>query len=90
MKRPQHKKRQRHSDPLNVGCNIFLELPGKLVALALPLRKSLRSRSHAVLHRVRQRKGVRVFALGQQIRCFADHVAHTAGEANGNRVRQWF
>jgi hypothetical protein len=23
-------------------------------------------------------------------RRFADHVTHTAGEANGNRVRQWF
>jgi hypothetical protein len=33
---------------------------------------------------------LRVFALGQRLRHFADHVAHTAGEANGNRVRQWF
>jgi hypothetical protein len=31
-----------------------------------------------------------VFALGQRLRHFADHVAYTAGEANGNRVRQWF
>ena len=31
-----------------------------------------------------------MFALGQRLRHFADHVAHTAGEANGNRVRQWF
>jgi hypothetical protein len=31
-----------------------------------------------------------VFALGQRLRRFADHVTNTAGEANGNRVRQWF
>jgi hypothetical protein len=31
-----------------------------------------------------------VFALGQRLRHFADHVATTAGAANGNRVRQWF
>jgi hypothetical protein len=31
-----------------------------------------------------------VFALGQRLRHFADHVAYTAGETNGNRVRQWF
>jgi hypothetical protein len=33
---------------------------------------------------------LRVFALGQRLRRFADHVTHTAGEANGHRVRQWF
>jgi hypothetical protein len=31
-----------------------------------------------------------VFALGQRLRHFADHVTHTAGAANGTRVRQWF
>jgi hypothetical protein len=30
-----------------------------------------------------------VFALGQQLRRFADHVATTAGKANGARVRRW-
>ena len=40
--------------------------------------------------RARQRKGLRVFALGQRLRHFADHVATTAGAANGQRVRQWF
>jgi len=39
---------------------------------------------------VRQRKNLRVFALGQRLRHFADHVARIAGETNGNRVRQWF
>jgi len=31
-----------------------------------------------------------VFALGQRLRRFADHVTHTAGAANGERVRRWF
>ena len=38
----------------------------------------------------RQRKGLRVFALGQRLRYFADHVATTAGMANGERIRRWF
>jgi hypothetical protein len=32
---------------------------------------------------------LRVFALGQRLRRFVDHVATTAGMANGQRVRQW-
>jgi hypothetical protein len=32
---------------------------------------------------------LRVFALGQRLRHFADHVAHRAGVANGERVRRW-
>jgi hypothetical protein len=66
------------------------KLPKKLTAIASPVRKALRSQFHTLLYRVRQRKSLRVFALGQRLRHFADHVAHTAGEANGNRVRQWF
>ena len=31
-----------------------------------------------------------MFALGQRLRHFADHVTHTAGAANSARVRQWF
>jgi hypothetical protein len=31
----------------------------------------------------------RVFALGQRLRHFADHVTYTAGTANGERVRRW-
>jgi hypothetical protein len=33
---------------------------------------------------------LRVFALGQRLRRFADHVTHTAGTTNGERVRRWF
>ena len=65
------------------------KLPGKLVAIASPVRKALRSQFHTLLYRARQRKGLRVFALGQRLRHFADRVAQSAGEANGARVRRW-
>src|ERR671923_797696 len=66
------------------------KLPGKLVAIASPLRKTLRTQFHTLLYRARQRKALRVFALGQRLRHFADHVTATAGVANGERVRRWF
>jgi hypothetical protein len=66
------------------------KLPAKLVAIASPVRKALRSQFHTLLYRARQRKGLLVFALGQRLRRFADHVATTAGAANGERVRRWF
>src|ERR671933_2566621 len=62
------------------------KLPAKLVAIASPVRKALRSQFHTLLYRARQRKGLRVFALGQRLRHFADCVAQSAGEANGERV----
>jgi hypothetical protein len=65
------------------------KLPGKLAAIASPVRKTLRTQFHMLLSRARQRKGLRVFALGQRLRHFADHVAHSAGVANGERVRRW-
>jgi hypothetical protein len=68
----------------------LIKLPKKLAAIASPLRKALRTQFHTLLSRVRQRKGLRVFALGQRLRYFADHVATTAGPANGERVRRWF
>ncbi len=66
------------------------KLPGKLTAIASPVRKALRSQCHTLLYRARQRKGLQVFALGQRLRHFADHVAQRAGVANGERVRRWF
>ena len=48
------------------------------------------AKNPTLLYRARQRKGLRVFALGQRLRHFADHVAHSAGVANGERVRRWF
>src|SRR5215831_14604236 len=68
----------------------LLKLPGKLVAIASPVRKALRFQFHTLLYRARQRKGLRVFALGQRLRHFVDHVTTTAGTANGERVRRWF
>jgi hypothetical protein len=68
----------------------LLKLPKKLVAIASPVRQSLRVQFHALLYRVRQRKSLRVVALGQRLRHFADYVAQQAGMANGERVRCWF
>ncbi len=66
------------------------KIPKKLAAIASPLRTALRSQFHTLLYRARQRKSLRVFALGQRLRHFADHVAQKAGVANGERVRRWF
>src|SRR5499426_1290632 len=66
------------------------KLPGKRTAIASPVRKALRSQFHTLLYRARQRKSLRVFALGQRLRHFADHVTQKAGTANGERVRRWF
>jgi hypothetical protein len=66
------------------------KLPKKLAAITSPVRKALRSQFHTLLYRARQRKSLRVFALGQRLRHFVDHVTHTAGTANGERVRRWF
>jgi hypothetical protein len=68
----------------------IIKLPKKLVAIASPVRKALCTQFHTLWYRARRRKGLRVFALGQRLRHFADHVAHTAGVANGERVRRWF
>jgi len=68
----------------------LLKLPKKLAAVASPVRKALRTQFHALLYRVRQRKSLRAVALGQRLRHFVDHVATTAGVANGARVRRWF
>ena len=68
----------------------LLKLPKKLMAIASPVRKALRTQFHTLLYRARQRKGLRVFALGQRLRHCADRVTTTAGTANGKRVRQWF
>jgi hypothetical protein len=68
----------------------IIKLPKKLVAIASPVRKALCTQFHTLWSRARRRKGLRVFALGQRLRHFADHVAHTAGVANGERVRRWF
>jgi hypothetical protein len=67
----------------------LLKLPKKLAASAAPVRQSLRAKFHTLLHRVRQRKSLRVVALGQRLRHYTDYVAITAETANGVRVRRW-
>jgi hypothetical protein len=66
------------------------KLPKKLAAIASPVRTAVRSQFSTLLYRARQRKGLRVFALGQRLCHFADHVATMAGTANGECVRRWF
>src|SRR5262249_14081537 len=43
----------------------LLKLPKKLVAIASPVRKALRTQFHTLWFRARQRTSLRVFALGQ-------------------------
>jgi hypothetical protein len=66
------------------------KLPSKLIGLSALVRQGLRSQFHGLLHRCRQRKSLRVVALGQRLRHFADHIATTVGAAHGERVRHWF
>jgi hypothetical protein len=66
------------------------KLPSKLLGVSAPVRQGLRAKFHALLHRCRQRKSLRVVALGQRLRHFAEHIATTVGEAPGKRGRQWF
>src|SRR5712692_3433821 len=66
------------------------KLPSKLVGVSAPVRQGLRSKFHALLHRCRQRKSLRVVALGQRLRHFADHITAAVGQEHGERVRQWF
>jgi len=67
----------------------LLKLPKKLAAVTSPVRKALRTQFHTLWYRARQRTGLRVFALGQRLRHFVDHVTATAGPANGERGRRW-
>src|SRR3989442_562131 len=66
------------------------KFPDKLIGLSAPVRQGLRSKFHALLHRCRQRKSLRVVALGQRLRPFSDHVTATVGREHGARVRNWF
>src|SRR5439155_24402475 len=50
---------------------------------------ALRSQFHTLLSRARQRKGLRVFALGQRLRHFADRVTQSAGEATRRFCAGW-
>src|SRR5438105_13025027 len=66
------------------------KLPDKLIGVSASVRQGLRSKFHALLPRCRQRSSLRVVALGQRLRRFADHIATTVGAEHGERVRHWF
>jgi len=76
-----------------LGCclrHALNKLPDKLVGVSAAVRQGLRSQFHALLHWCRQRKSLRVVALGQRLRHFAQRIDATVGEAHGERVRHWF
>src|SRR5215831_2151206 len=56
----------------------LIKLPKKLAAITSSVRTALRSQFHTLWYRARQRKSLRVFALGQRLRQFADHVTRVA------------
>jgi transposase-like protein len=66
------------------------KLPDKLIGVSASVRKGLRSTFHTILYRCRQRTSLRVVALGQRLRRFADHITTTVGADHGERVRHWF
>ena len=66
------------------------KLPDKLIGVSAPVRQGLRAKFHTLLHRCRQRTSLRVVALGQRLRHFADHLTATLGQEHGERVRHWF
>jgi hypothetical protein len=66
------------------------KLPDKLVGVSASVRQGLRSKFHTLLHWCRQRKSLRVVALGQRLRHFAKRIDATVGEAHGERVCHWF
>src|SRR5262245_61495860 len=66
------------------------KLPSKLIGVSAPIRKGFRSKFHALLHRCRQRKSLRVVALGQLLRHFAHRIDKAVGADHGERVRHWF
>src|SRR5467141_4000031 len=66
------------------------KLPDKLIGVSASVRQGLRAKFHGLQHRCRQRKSLRVVALGQRLRRFADHIATTVGPDHGERVRRWF
>jgi hypothetical protein len=66
------------------------KLPSKLVGVSASVRQGWRSKFHALLHRCRQRKSLRVVALGQRLRHFANRIDTMVGQDHGERVRRWF
>ena len=62
----------------------------KLVGVSAAVRQGVRAKFHALLHRCRQRKSLRVVARGPCLRHLAHRIATMVGEAQGERIRHWF
>jgi len=63
-----------------LGCclrHALNKLPKKLTAIPSSVRTALRSQFHTLWYRARQRKSLRVFALGQRLRHFASRLFPT-------------
>jgi hypothetical protein len=65
------------------------KLPDKLIGLAAPAAPG-GTLFHTLLHRCRTHTRLRVVALVQRLRRFADYITATVGEDQGKRVRSWF
>ena len=88
---------QQYADPVSRGAPGFLPAPRAQQAPRQADRPRRRRcarvcarKFHTLLHRCRQRTSLRVVALGQRLRRFADHIATTVGHDHGERVRRWF
>lgn len=65
------------------------KVPAKLPAISSALRRQLSRRFAQVFDEVHQRAGQRVFALGQKLRCFTEHVGIVAGQVQRVRLHEW-
>ena len=63
------------------------KVPTKLPAISSALRQQLTRRFAQIFAEVHQRAGQRVFALGQKLRCFTEHVGIIAGMAQRTRMQ---
>jgi hypothetical protein len=76
-----------------LGCclrHALNKLPDKLIGVPASVRRGLRSKFHTLLHRCRQRKSLRVVAMGQRLRHFANRIDTEVGEEHGERIRHCF
>jgi hypothetical protein len=65
------------------------KVPAKLPAISSPLRRQLSARFTQLFAEVQKRAGQRVFALGQKLRCFTEHVGIVVGPAQRMQIREW-
>ena len=65
------------------------KVPTKLPASSTALRWQLSRRFAQVFDEVYKRAGQRVFALGQNLRCFTEYVGIVAGQAQPLRFHEW-